>query len=94
MYIGDGGESLSGIFHIGGSEYLSRYDFAVKVAERFGFDKTNIAPIKTETLKQKAKRPSRGGLKTEKAQRILKTKLLNITDGLQQAKPGPSFGEV
>jgi dTDP-4-dehydrorhamnose reductase len=77
---------LSGLLHIAGAEYLSRYDFALKVAEVFGFDKTEITPIKTESLKQKAKRPSRGGLKIQKAQNILKTKLLNVEDGLRRAK--------
>jgi dTDP-4-dehydrorhamnose reductase len=78
--------NVSGIFHIGGTEYLSRYDFALKVAERFGFDKADISGTKTESLKQKAKRPMRGGLKTEKAQRILKTMLLNVNEGLKRAK--------
>jgi dTDP-4-dehydrorhamnose reductase len=78
--------NLSGIFHIGGAEYLSRYDFAQKVAEVFGFKEAEIAPIKTESLKQKAKRPSKGGLKILKAQGILKTKLLKVNEGLNRAK--------
>jgi dTDP-4-dehydrorhamnose reductase len=77
-------KNLSGVFHIGGAEYLSRYDFAQKVAAKFVFDKANISPIKTETLKQKAKRPLRGGLKIEKAQSLLKTKLLNVEEGLDR----------
>ena len=77
---------LTGVIHIGGADYLSRYDFAVRVAERFGFDKMNISLAKTETLKQEARRPLRGGLKTEKAQSLLKTKLLNVEEGLDQAK--------
>lgn len=79
-------KDLSGIFHIGGAEYLSRYDFALKVANKFGFDKTCISPTQTEHLEQKAKRPHRGGLKIEKAQKALQTKLLNVEEGLEQAK--------
>ncbi|MGB2768374.1 MAG: dTDP-4-dehydrorhamnose reductase [Candidatus Zixiibacteriota bacterium] len=78
--------NLSGVFHIGGAEYLSRYDFAVKVAEKFGFENADISTIKTETLKQKARRPLHGGLKVEKAQSLLKTKLLNVEEGLEQAR--------
>jgi dTDP-4-dehydrorhamnose reductase len=78
--------NLSGIFHIGGAEYLSRYDFALKVADVFGFKEAEITPIKTDSLKQKAKRPSKGGLKILKAQGILKTRLLNMKEGLNQAK--------
>jgi dTDP-4-dehydrorhamnose reductase len=79
-------KDLSGVFHIGGAEYLSRYDFALKVADKFNFDKNLISPTQTEFLEQKAKRPYRGGLKIEKAQRILQTKLLNVDEGLEQAK--------
>jgi dTDP-4-dehydrorhamnose reductase len=77
---------LSGIFHIGGAEYLSRYDFALKVADVFKHDKALISPTTTESLGQKAKRPSRGGLKIEKAQKVLKTKLLNVEQGLERAR--------
>ena len=85
--------NLSGIFHIGGAEYLSRYDFALKVAEEFGFKEAKIAPIKTESLKQKAKRPTRGGLKIQKAQGILETKLLNVEEGLKRAKENQHLTE-
>jgi dTDP-4-dehydrorhamnose reductase len=79
-------KNLSGVFHIGGAEYLSRYDFALKVADKFNFDRSNISPTRTEFLAQHAKRPYRGGLKTEKARGILQTKLLNVDEGLEQAK--------
>ncbi|MCK4223904.1 MAG: dTDP-4-dehydrorhamnose reductase [candidate division Zixibacteria bacterium] len=87
-------KNLSGVFHIGGAEYLSRYDFALKVAGSFNFNKAGISPTKTESLKQKAKRPFRGGLKTEKAQRILKTKLLNVEESLDQAKQSQKEIEI
>jgi dTDP-4-dehydrorhamnose reductase len=75
-------KNISGIYHIAGSEYLSRYDFAIKVADKFNFDKNNILPAKTELLQQKAKRPFKGGLKIDKAQNILETKLLNVDQSL------------
>jgi dTDP-4-dehydrorhamnose reductase len=77
---------LDGIFHVGGTEYLSRYDFALKAAEKFGFDRNLISPIRTELLEQKARRPRRAGLKTDKAQRILNTRLLSVEEGLEQAR--------
>ena len=83
---------LAGVFHIGGAEYLSRYDFAVKVAEKFGIENADISPIKTEMLKQKAKRPLRGGLKTEKARSALETKLLNVEEGLDQISKSGAAG--
>lgn len=76
-------KNTSGTYHIAGSEYLSRYDFAIKVANKFNFDKNNILPTKTELLQQKAKRPYRGGLKIDKAQSILETKLLSVNQALE-----------
>ncbi len=77
---------FSGVLHVAGAEYLSRYDFAVKVADKFGHDTALVSPTTTESLGQKAKRPSRGGLKIDKAQSLLKTKLLNVEQGLEQTK--------
>jgi len=79
-------KDLSGVLHIGGAEYLSRHAFALKVAHKFEFDKADISPAKTAVLHQKARRPHRGGLKTEKAQRALSTKLLGVEQGLELAK--------
>lgn len=60
-------KSKYGIYNIAGKEYLNRYDFALKVAEVFGFSRERIHPITSEQLKQKAHRPMRGGLVIKKA---------------------------
>ena len=79
-------KDVSGVYHIAGSEYLSRYDFAIKVAKSFDFDGNNIVPSKTELLQQEAKRPHRGGLKTDRAQKVLDTRLLSTDEGLNYIK--------
>jgi dTDP-4-dehydrorhamnose reductase len=78
--------NLTGIFHVGGAEYLSRYDFALQVVDKFGFDKSLISPVQTALLAQSASRPKRGGLKIEKARKFLRTKLLNVEEGLIQVE--------
>jgi dTDP-4-dehydrorhamnose reductase len=35
---------LSGVYHVLSRDYMSKYDFGVAVARRFGFDQTLIAP--------------------------------------------------
>ncbi len=57
-----------GIYNIGGAEFISRYDFTLKIAEYFNLDKNLIVPIKTEELNQPARRPLKSGLITIKAQ--------------------------
>jgi dTDP-4-dehydrorhamnose reductase len=78
--------NLTGTFHVGGTEYLSRYDFALQVADKFDFDKSLISSVRTTLLAQPAQRPHRGGLKIEKARKFLKTKLLNVEEGLELVK--------
>jgi len=51
-----------GIFHIAGPERLSAYDFGLKVAECYGFDKTLIHPVSS----YKEKRPKDCSLKNDK----------------------------
>ena len=79
-------KKFTGLINISGSEYLSRFDFAQKIAEKFDLKKDLIYPIKTEELKQKAPRPYKGGLKIELAHRVLNTRLSDISEGLEYLK--------
>ena len=42
--------SYVGVLHIGSDNYISRYEFAMEIAEIFGFKKSLIIPIKTKML--------------------------------------------
>jgi dTDP-4-dehydrorhamnose reductase len=57
-----------GIYNIGGRDLISRYNFAILIADYFNLDKSLINPITTDMLKQPAKRPLRSGLITIKAE--------------------------
>ncbi len=72
----------TGIYHISGSEYLSRYDFALKLADIFEFDSKLILPIKTSDLQQAASRPVNSSFILLKAETDLGLKPLNVRDGL------------
>ena len=56
------------MYNIGGREFLSRYDFTIKIADYFQLDKSLIKKIVTEDLNQPAKRPLKSGLLTIKAE--------------------------
>lgn len=58
----------TGIFNIGGKEFLSRYKFTQMIADYFDLDKSLITPILTPELNQPAPRPLRSGLITLKAE--------------------------
>jgi dTDP-4-dehydrorhamnose reductase len=57
-----------GTYNIGGPDFLSRYDFTLKIADFFDLDKSLVIPIFTKDLNQPARRPLKSGLITIKAQ--------------------------
>ena len=76
----------TGIYNIGGQEFLSRYDFTLRIAEFFNLDKNLICPITTEELKQPAKRPLKSGLLILKAETELGYKPHTIIESLAAMK--------
>lgn len=76
----------SGVYNICGSEYINRYEFAVKLANIYGYDENLIMPIKTSDLNQAAERPMNSSFILLKAETDLGIKPLNVTDGLHLLK--------
>jgi dTDP-4-dehydrorhamnose reductase len=75
-----------GIYHTAGSERVSRYDFALRIAQVFGLNQDLIQPIKSDDLIQKALRPRDSSLSVEKIQKDLDIKMLNTKEGLEKMK--------
>ncbi len=75
-----------GIYHIGGRDFLSRFEFTEKIADFFDLDKSLISAIKTEELNQKARRPLKSGLITLKAETEIGFKPHTITESLAMMK--------
>lgn len=81
------GKNISGVLNIAGGEMvLSRYEFALKIAEKFNLDQSLIKKILTSELNLPAPRPLKGGLKIDKAKSLLKTELLDVEKGLEYLK--------
>lgn len=76
----------TGIFNVGGIEFLSRYDFTLRIADYFNLDKKLITPITTEELKQPARRPLKSGLIILKAETELGFKPHSIVESLAAMK--------
>jgi dTDP-4-dehydrorhamnose reductase len=75
-----------GLYHVCGSERLSRYDFAMRAAEIFGLDASLIQKTKSADLKQAAHRPLVTGFITLKAETELGLKSMDTTQGLTSLK--------
>ena len=78
---------LHGLYHASGIEKISRYDFAIQIAGTFRLNPNLVKPIKMSQLTAwVAKRPRNSSLNMDKIQKHLKTKPLNITDGLNKMR--------
>lgn len=73
-----------GIFHTAGAERISRYDFTIKIAEKFGLDKRLINPITSDELNWVARRPMDSSLDITKISKIRKP--LNVDESLNLLK--------
>lgn len=71
-----------GIFHAGGADWCSRYDFAKMIARIFKEDSDLIQSITTSELQQAAPRPFRGGLVSFKAETTFGIRFSGIESGL------------
>ncbi|MBM4169926.1 MAG: dTDP-4-dehydrorhamnose reductase [Ignavibacteria bacterium] len=75
-----------GVYHVSGSETVSRHEFAVKIAESFRLDSSLIQQIKSSELQQAAPRPLLTGFITLKAETELGIRTMNILEGLTLLK--------
>jgi dTDP-4-dehydrorhamnose reductase len=80
--------SIRGIIHIGGSDYLSRYDFAVEASKVLGIDSKLIRKTTLNELNLIARRPLKAGLKIEKMKSLMTTLPTGVRDGIIEVQSG------
>ncbi len=74
------------IWHFGSKEVVSRYTFALKIADTFGLSSELINAISTVDLNQAAPRPMRSGLICDKLENELQFPIMSIGDELALLK--------
>lgn len=72
----------TGVWHVAGTDVLSRHAFALRVAARWGKDPDLYRPVPFRQSPPRAPRPLRAGLRTDKAQAFLRTALLSTDQAL------------
>jgi len=70
----------TGIFHVTGPDFLSRYDFALAACKILALPTAALQPITTPELAQPAGRPLLGGLAISKLQSILGLSCMRSVD--------------
>lgn len=77
---------VRGVVNVVGKDLLPRSDFARALARVFGLDPKMILAVSTAGLRQRAPRPLRGGLKTEKLARLLGTEAMPLEEALKRLR--------
>ncbi|MDZ7263238.1 MAG: SDR family oxidoreductase [candidate division KSB1 bacterium] len=75
-----------GIIHLGGTERISRWEFGLKVCEIFQLPNQNLVKKSMDDFPAIAPRPRDISFVCELAQRTLKTRLFNCSEGLNAIK--------
>lgn len=70
------------IYHVVGSDYISRYNIAMKVAEAIGGDKKLVTKIKASDLNLPTKRPN-VHMSNEKIREKTGVEMLGVADGVR-----------
>ena len=73
---------LAGLFHASGKTCINRYDFAIKIAEKFHLDTKLVLPTLTSEKKQLASRPKYGCLDATKLENLIEMEFCDIDSGL------------
>jgi dTDP-4-dehydrorhamnose reductase len=77
-------KDLKGIFHAVASSSLSKYDFGVAIAQRFGFDAALIEPARAADANDAAPRAGDLTLKNSKLAAALGTRLPTVAAGIEK----------
>lgn len=75
-----------GIYHVGGRDFVSRYEFACRIAEVFGYDESLISPAAMEEFPRPAKRPRYAGLDCGETEKFLHKRMPSLSDDLTRIK--------
>jgi len=92
MFVGDLAETLvrmldkglSGLYHVVGSEALSKYDFGVRIARQFGFDEGLIRPLSVEKSELTARRSHNLRLSIHRLSTDLGLEIPGISTGIEK----------
>jgi dTDP-4-dehydrorhamnose reductase len=92
LYVEDLGEvllemldkDLNGLYHVVSPENLSKYEFGMKIAQKFGFDPALIEPVKMREMKRSAPRSLNLVLKADKVQKDLGHQLPLVDSGIDR----------
>jgi dTDP-4-dehydrorhamnose reductase len=75
-------QQRNGVFHLGGRDVVSRYTFALLIADIFGLDQGLITAVGSDFFPEIAPRPQNTSYVTEKMQSLLGVRPVGLREGL------------
>jgi len=75
-------QGMAGLYHVTGSERISKFDFARRLARAFGFDPGRVTPCRVQDMNLRAARPLDVSLITEKIRVALGRSMPDVDAGL------------
>jgi dTDP-4-dehydrorhamnose reductase len=90
MFVGDLAETLikilthelRGIYHVVGSEALSKHEFGLRIARKFGFDESKVIPTSVEESGLKARRSHNLRISVHKLSTALGEEIPSVSTGI------------
>ena len=79
-------QKVTGLYHYAGKDYISRFEFALKIAGVYDLDPMLIRKTTTRALNQKAPRPYQAGLTCEKIKKELNVPFYSVIESLNKMK--------
>ncbi len=79
-------KNAEGIFHVGGRDIVSRYNFAVTIAKYFGLDTGLVIRSTSAERNRPARRPTRAGLDCRLTEAFLAAPMPAVKDDLDRLK--------
>jgi dTDP-4-dehydrorhamnose reductase len=84
-------QRVSGLFHMGGTTFLTREELVRQVAAHFQLDASGIETVTTAVAGQAAPRPLRSGLSTDTIEALLGWTPVSLTAGLERMAAAAAF---
>lgn len=75
---------LRGIFHVASSDHVSKYEFGVAIANRFGLETSLIQPASANSTAAAAPRAANLTLNTSKIAKVLKSRMPTVGTGIER----------
>jgi len=80
---------VSGRFHLGGAERVTRFELGLRVARVLGLREEGIAPVTHAEVPQEARRPADTSFDSSRARRELGWEARALADAIRDGRPAP-----